>query len=65
MCVGASKEEVMEKLKTDIYAESKVWDFSKVSHDHDADYCQAPKHSIILTCLQVQIYPYKCAIRYP
>lgn len=31
VCVAASKEEVIEKLKTDIYAESGVWDFSKVN----------------------------------
>jgi hypothetical protein len=28
---ASSKEEVMETLKKDIYAESGVWDFSKVS----------------------------------
>lgn len=28
---ASSKEEVLEKLKKDIYAESGVWDFSKVS----------------------------------
>jgi hypothetical protein len=28
---ASSKEEVLEKLKSDIYAESEVWDFSKVS----------------------------------
>ena len=30
VCVAASKEEVIEKLKKDVYAESGVWDFSKV-----------------------------------
>ena len=30
VCVAASKEEVIEKLKKDIYAESGVWDFSKI-----------------------------------
>jgi len=28
---ASSKEEVLETLKKDIYAESGVWDFSKVS----------------------------------
>jgi hypothetical protein len=27
---ASSKEEVLEQLKSDIYAESGVWDFSKV-----------------------------------
>jgi hypothetical protein len=31
VCVASSKEEVIEQLKTDIYAKSDVWDFSKVS----------------------------------
>ena len=30
VCVAGSKEEVIEKLKKDVYAESNVWDFSKV-----------------------------------
>lgn len=31
VAVGSSKEEVLEVLKKDIYAENAVWDFSKVS----------------------------------
>lgn len=31
VCVATSKEEVIEKLKNDIYGKSGVWDFSKVS----------------------------------
>ena len=30
VCVAASKEEIIEILKKDIYSESGVWDFSKV-----------------------------------
>jgi hypothetical protein len=30
VCLATSKEEVLEKLKGDIYAKSEVWDFSKV-----------------------------------
>lgn len=30
VAVASSKEEVVEKLKADIYAESGIWDFSKV-----------------------------------
>ncbi|PSS27133.1 hypothetical protein M430DRAFT_94211, partial [Amorphotheca resinae ATCC 22711] len=30
IALAASKEEVLEKLKADIYAQSGVWDFSKV-----------------------------------
>lgn len=30
VCVAGSKEEIIEKLKKDIYAEHNVWDFSKV-----------------------------------
>jgi hypothetical protein len=28
---GSSKEEVIEMLKKDVYAENDVWDFNKVS----------------------------------
>jgi hypothetical protein len=31
VALASSKEEVLEKLKNDIYAKSEVWDFSKVS----------------------------------
>lgn len=31
VALASSKEEVLEKLKSDIYAKSEVWDFSKVS----------------------------------
>ena len=31
MAVASSKEEVMEKIKSDIYAEKDVWDMDKVS----------------------------------
>lgn len=31
VAVAASKEEVIEQLKKDVYSESDVWDFSKVS----------------------------------
>ncbi len=31
VAVASSKEEVLELLKKDIYAENEVWDFSKVS----------------------------------
>lgn len=34
---AASKEEVIETLKKDIYAESGVWDFSKVSEKERGD----------------------------
>jgi hypothetical protein len=30
VCVAASKEEVYEVLKNDIYAKNEVWDLSKV-----------------------------------
>ncbi|EPE36835.1 Dimeric alpha+beta barrel [Glarea lozoyensis ATCC 20868] len=30
VCVAASKEEIFEVLKNDIYAKNEVWDFSKV-----------------------------------
>lgn len=30
VCVAANREEVIEVLKSDIYATSEVWDFSKV-----------------------------------
>jgi hypothetical protein len=30
VALAASKEEVLEQLKNDIYAKSEVWDFSKV-----------------------------------
>jgi hypothetical protein len=31
VALASSKGEVLEKLKSDIYAKSEVWDFSKVS----------------------------------
>jgi hypothetical protein len=31
MAVASSKEEVMEKIKSDIYADKGVWDMDKVS----------------------------------
>jgi len=40
--VAESREQVIEKLKADIYATSGVWDVEKA-----------------------QIYPFKCAFRYP
>lgn len=69
VCVAASKEEVIEKLRKDIYAESDVWDLSKVVSNPHISSCFY-KHAIAiscvfkLTCKQVQIYPYKCAFRY-
>jgi len=32
LALAESKEEVLEKLKADIYSESEVWDWEKVSH---------------------------------
>ena len=31
MAVASSKEEVLEKLKKDVYADNEVWDMDKVS----------------------------------
>jgi hypothetical protein len=31
VALASSKEEMLEKLKSDIYAKSEIWDFSKVS----------------------------------
>lgn len=31
LAYAASKEEVMEDLKSDVYSENEVWDWSKVS----------------------------------
>lgn len=31
MAVAESKEQVMEKLKADVYAKGEVWDFDQVS----------------------------------
>jgi hypothetical protein len=39
VALASSKEEVIEYLKTDVYAENEVWDFSKV--------CSVP---ILLAC---------------
>ncbi|TVY22112.1 hypothetical protein LHYA1_G009100, partial [Lachnellula hyalina] len=30
VCLAASKEEIIELLKADIYSENEVWDFSKL-----------------------------------
>ena len=38
MAVASSKEEVMEKIKSDIYADKGVWDMDKVS-------CHAPRET--------------------
>lgn len=35
VAVGASKEEVIEKLKEDVYAKNNVWDFDNVSYALD------------------------------
>jgi hypothetical protein len=63
VALASSKEEVMEKLKADIYARSEVWDFSKV-------FSPPTQTTFILTNselmrYQIQIYPFKCAFRYP
>ena len=58
MAVADSKEEVLEELRKDIYATSGVWDVEKVS---------SPIAIWVwlfeLTLSQVQIFPFKSAIR--
>jgi hypothetical protein len=56
MTYAASREEVLEQLKNDIYATSGVWDLSKV-------WPRVPPVRDHSNPLQVQIYPFKCAFR--
>ena len=55
VAVASSKEEIIERLKKDIYAESGVWDLSKV--------CPAQDHETRAHNMQIQVYPFKCAFR--
>ncbi len=56
---AATREEVIENLKKDIYGRSEVWDFEKVS-------CLGESYAMNRTDKeQIQIYPFKCAFRDP
>jgi hypothetical protein len=59
VALAASKEDVLEQLKNDIYAKSEVWDFSKVGSSLLINVL------CILILNQIQIYPFKCAFRQP
>lgn len=55
---AASKEEVLEKLKKDVYTENQVWDWSKArflslfvfSFDSILDRDFGPSHCLTLVC---------------
>ena len=54
-----SREEVIRILKEDIYSKSEVWDWSKVG-EFQAFLVSTRR---LLMSLQVQIYPFLCALR--
>lgn len=57
---ASSKEEILETLKRDVYADNGVWDFSKVSYFGMRKlFGEGPD------ARQIQIYPFKCAFRLP
>lgn len=56
MAIAETKEEVLEKLKKDVYAKD-VWDFEKVGQQGQDQVSKADN------VLQVQIFPFKSAIR--
>lgn len=61
VALASSKEEVIEKLKADIYSKNEVWDFSKVS----LRIWKSFSEEMLMTSVQIQIYPFKCAFRNP
>lgn len=58
MAVASTKEEVLEKIKKDIYHDEGVWDMDKVS-----DPCHVERFTFANGSGQVQIFPFKSAIR--
>ena len=70
VAVANTKEEVLEKIKSDIYATSGVWDESKVRYWASGcgilEPAQLGRHRGAfgrLTHLQIQIFPFKSALR--
>jgi hypothetical protein len=63
MAVASSKEEVMEKLRSDVYADKGVWDMDKVSFLMIRFKRKRVKVRVLMCEEQIQIFPFKSAIR--
>jgi hypothetical protein len=70
IAVAESKDEVLARLKKDVYSTGEVWDWDKVRSFQRDELGDASDLTIIsiaphdrLTVWQIQIYPFKSAIR--
>ena len=61
VAVAESKEEVLDKIKKDVYATSGVWDMDQVR----ISLGRSLRNQANCTTTQVQIFPFKSAIRKP